>query len=176
MGASAVSPPARFQPFRPPLAHRFVAALLVERKLRPRGRNRSERCKPDGCPQVVYVLRIRQGPWPVQAITRVVHALGSESLRSPLTQRDSVLEKCGMPPGNVALLCTASYQLERQAHKVRLANGVLRDQPCRFRSVCSGNIFCGPAILCDQLGQARKSSWLMSTSSRRNLSLIMAKV
>ena len=41
------------------------------------------------------------------------------------------------------------------ALKIRLAHGVLRDEPCCLRSVSVGSVFCGPAMLGDQLSEAR---------------------
>jgi len=143
------------QPLLPPQLSLVNFLLPLRRKVRARFRDRRQWLESHCRPQCVDVFRVGEPPGANAAIARVVQPLRAEALRTSFMHGDAVFQVSGMPGGSASLSGGHLHKAQCIALEVRLPNRMLRDDPCGFSSVLTSDVFGGPAVLRDQLTQAR---------------------
>jgi hypothetical protein len=76
-------------------------------------------------------------------------------LRTAFVESDAVFQIGSVPGRAVAGGGAIPQKAQHFTLKIRFADGMLRDQPCCLRSVFSGDVLSGPAVLCHHLAEAR---------------------
>src|SRR5215469_17686448 len=101
------------------------------------------------------MVGLGEPPWTSASILRGIDPLGPEALRAAFVESDAVFQVSSVPGRAMAGSRAIPQQMQDFALKVRLADSMLSDQPCRLGSVFAGDVFSGPAVFGDQLAEAR---------------------
>ena len=148
------APTAPDQPIEPPFLPGFDLLADFSRDLGAGGGDGSEWLQAGGGAQFVDAVGIGQRPGLREPVARIIDPLRAIALRAAFEERDAIFEICGMPGRHALVFHSDADELQDIANESRFADGVLRDEPGRFRAVGTGLIFAGPAMPGDEFAEA----------------------